>query len=166
MRGDKKYCRRPKQVAASARLSSGLSCGQGAPMVLLPLYDVDPLEGKTTPFVTYGLIAINVIVGIAVFSLSRTPTRPCLTLSAWSLRLRRANSRAWVCFRAIWLCSARCSYTSAGCISSATCGSFGYSATTSRMRSVTCGSWYSIFCAALAHRPCLFSAHPISPRLW
>ena len=38
-------------------------------MALLPLYDVDPLEGKTTPFVTYGLIAINVIVGIVVFSL-------------------------------------------------------------------------------------------------
>ena len=38
-------------------------------MVLLPLYDVDPLEGKTTPFVTYGLIAINVIIGIVVFSL-------------------------------------------------------------------------------------------------
>ena len=40
-------------------------------MVLLPLYDVDPLEGKTTPFVTYGLIAINVIVGIVGLQPSR-----------------------------------------------------------------------------------------------
>jgi membrane associated rhomboid family serine protease len=31
-------------------------------MVLLPLYDVDPLEGKTTPYVTYGLIAANLLV--------------------------------------------------------------------------------------------------------
>ena len=55
-------------------------------MALLPLYDVDPLEGKTTPFVTYGLIAINVIVGIVVFSLPPEPMRPCFTLSVWSRR--------------------------------------------------------------------------------
>jgi membrane associated rhomboid family serine protease len=38
-------------------------------MALLPLYDVDPLQGKTTPYVNYGLIAANVVVGIVVFSL-------------------------------------------------------------------------------------------------
>ncbi len=31
-------------------------------MVLLPLYDQDPLERNTIPFVTYGLIAVNIAV--------------------------------------------------------------------------------------------------------
>ena len=34
----------------------------GAVTMVLPLYDDDPLEGKTTPYVTYGLIATNMIV--------------------------------------------------------------------------------------------------------
>lgn len=37
--------------------------------MVLPLYDDDPLEGKTTPYVTYGLIATNMIVAVAVFSI-------------------------------------------------------------------------------------------------
>lgn len=40
-----------------------------APMTFVPLYDNDPAEGKTIPVVTYGLIAINAIVSIAIFSL-------------------------------------------------------------------------------------------------
>jgi membrane associated rhomboid family serine protease len=40
-----------------------------ATMVMIPLYDVDPLEGKTTPYVTYGLIATNTIVSVVLFSL-------------------------------------------------------------------------------------------------
>jgi membrane associated rhomboid family serine protease len=35
----------------------------------IPLYDDDPLEGNTTPYVTYGLIATNIIVAVAVFSI-------------------------------------------------------------------------------------------------
>jgi rhomboid family protein len=31
-------------------------------MVILPLYDKDPLERDTVPFVTYGLIAVNLLV--------------------------------------------------------------------------------------------------------
>ena len=37
--------------------------------MVIPLYDDDPLEGKTTPYVTYGLIATNIIVAVAVFSI-------------------------------------------------------------------------------------------------
>jgi membrane associated rhomboid family serine protease len=37
--------------------------------MVLPLYDIDPLEGKTTPVVTYGLIAVNVVIAAAMFSL-------------------------------------------------------------------------------------------------
>lgn len=36
--------------------------------MVLPLYDDDPLEGKTTPYVTYGLIATNIIIAIVTFS--------------------------------------------------------------------------------------------------
>jgi membrane associated rhomboid family serine protease len=42
-----------------------------ATMVLLPLYDNDPLEGKTRPYVTYGLIAVNISIAIFTFSLPR-----------------------------------------------------------------------------------------------
>lgn len=35
--------------------------------MVMPLYDIDPLEGKSTPYVTYGLIAINLLVSICVF---------------------------------------------------------------------------------------------------
>ena len=31
-------------------------------MVLVPLYDKDPLERDTVPYVTYGLIALNFLV--------------------------------------------------------------------------------------------------------
>jgi membrane associated rhomboid family serine protease len=40
-------------------------------VVIIPLYDQDPLERKTIPFVTYGLIAINVLVFL--FELTLTP---------------------------------------------------------------------------------------------
>jgi membrane associated rhomboid family serine protease len=43
-----------------------------AVVVIIPLYDEDPLERKMTPFVTYGLIAINVVVFL--FELTLTPT--------------------------------------------------------------------------------------------
>lgn len=35
-------------------------------MVLLPLFDDDPLEGKTRPYVTYGIIVANIVVSIFV----------------------------------------------------------------------------------------------------
>jgi membrane associated rhomboid family serine protease len=41
----------------------------GAATMVMPLYDVDPLEGKTTPYVTYGLIATNIIVAVALFNI-------------------------------------------------------------------------------------------------
>lgn len=34
--------------------------------MVMPLYDIDPLEGKSTPYVTYGLIALNLFVAICV----------------------------------------------------------------------------------------------------
>lgn len=37
--------------------------------MVMPLYDVDPLEGKTMPYITYGLIATNFAVAVAVFGL-------------------------------------------------------------------------------------------------
>ncbi len=37
--------------------------------MVLPLYDDDPLEGKTVPYVTYGLIATNMVVAVAIFSI-------------------------------------------------------------------------------------------------
>ncbi|MGP0060906.1 MAG: rhomboid family intramembrane serine protease [Beijerinckiaceae bacterium] len=37
-------------------------------MVLMPLYDIDPLEGKTRPYVTYGLIAANMLVAVGVLT--------------------------------------------------------------------------------------------------
>jgi len=37
--------------------------------MVLPLYDIDPLEGQTTPIVTYGLIAVNIAIAVAMFSL-------------------------------------------------------------------------------------------------
>ena len=46
--------------------ANGNSSGPGAVMVL-PLYDVDPLEGRTTPYVTYGLIATNIMIAVVVF---------------------------------------------------------------------------------------------------
>jgi membrane associated rhomboid family serine protease len=39
-------------------------------MVMLPLYDLDPLEGKTTPYVNYGIIAACVAVSIVVLTAS------------------------------------------------------------------------------------------------
>jgi membrane associated rhomboid family serine protease len=41
-------------------------------VVIVPLYDQDPLERKTVPFVTYGLIAINVLVFLFELSLTAT----------------------------------------------------------------------------------------------
>jgi membrane associated rhomboid family serine protease len=43
-----------------------------AVLVIIPLYDEDPLERKMTPFVTYGLIAIN--FAVFLFGLTLTPT--------------------------------------------------------------------------------------------
>src|SRR6516165_6606480 len=43
-----------------------------AVLVIIPLYDEDPLERKMTPFVTYGLIAIN--FAVFLFELTLTPT--------------------------------------------------------------------------------------------
>jgi membrane associated rhomboid family serine protease len=43
-----------------------------AVVVIIPLYDEDPLERKFVPFVTYGLIAINILVFL--FELTLTPT--------------------------------------------------------------------------------------------
>jgi membrane associated rhomboid family serine protease len=37
--------------------------------MVLPLYDVDPLEGKTKPYVTYGLIATNIAISAVTFGL-------------------------------------------------------------------------------------------------
>jgi membrane associated rhomboid family serine protease len=37
-------------------------------MVLMPLYDVDPLEGKTRPYVTYGLIVVNLLISAFVLT--------------------------------------------------------------------------------------------------
>ena len=30
--------------------------------MVIPIYDMDPLEGKSVPFVTYGLMAVNILV--------------------------------------------------------------------------------------------------------
>ncbi len=38
--------------------------------MVIPLYDSDPLEGKTRPYVTYSIIATNVLVGIVLLSIS------------------------------------------------------------------------------------------------
>lgn len=37
-------------------------------MVMLPLYEIDPPEGKTRPYVTYGLIALNISVSLFVLT--------------------------------------------------------------------------------------------------
>lgn len=34
--------------------------------MVIPIYDIDPLEGKSVPYVTYGLIVANVVVFLAV----------------------------------------------------------------------------------------------------
>jgi membrane associated rhomboid family serine protease len=34
--------------------------------MVIPIYDTDPLEGKTVPYVTYGLMAANIVVFLAV----------------------------------------------------------------------------------------------------
>jgi hypothetical protein len=41
--------------------------GRAATMVI-PLYDVDPIEGWTKPYVTYGLIATNMLVAVCVLT--------------------------------------------------------------------------------------------------
>ena len=135
-------------------------------MVLLPLYDVDPLEGKTTPYVTYGLIAINVIVGIAVFSLPADTYKTLLNVIGLVPAIEtRELPRLGLFPRDLALFSAMFLHV-------------GWLHLVSNM-------WFLwifgdniedalghlrfllfISCAALPHRPCLFSAHPISPRLW
>jgi membrane associated rhomboid family serine protease len=37
--------------------------------MVIPLYDIDPLRGDTKPYVTYGLIAANIIVALVVLSI-------------------------------------------------------------------------------------------------
>jgi membrane associated rhomboid family serine protease len=37
--------------------------------MVLPIYDIDPLEGKSVPYVTYGLMAANIVVFLAVLVL-------------------------------------------------------------------------------------------------
>ena len=38
--------------------------------MVIPLYDDDPLEGKMTPYITYGLVAANILAAIATLGLS------------------------------------------------------------------------------------------------
>ena len=38
--------------------------------MVIPIYDKDPLEGSGVPFVTYGLMAINIVVFFLEMSLS------------------------------------------------------------------------------------------------
>jgi len=51
--------------------------------MVIPLYDVDPIEGWTKPYVTYGLIATNMLVAVCVL------TQPHATyqsiVSVWAL---------------------------------------------------------------------------------
>ena len=39
-------------------------------MVIVPLYDKDPLERDTVPYVTYGLIAANVLIFLCELGLA------------------------------------------------------------------------------------------------
>jgi membrane associated rhomboid family serine protease len=50
--------------------------------MVIPLYDSDPLEGKSTPYVTYGLMAANISIGAALILASQATREALLDLFA------------------------------------------------------------------------------------
>jgi rhomboid family protein len=50
--------------------------------MVIPLYDRDPLEGKSTPYVTYSLMAANIFVGAALIFASQAAREALLDVFA------------------------------------------------------------------------------------
>ena len=107
---------------------------------MIPLRDVIP--SRTTPYITVTIIVLNALAWFFELSLPRDVLPRFLQVYGVvpaRLHARRRSSR-------------RCSCTAAGCTSSATCGTCGSSATTSRIASATAASSSSTCCAASPRR--------------
>ncbi len=60
--------------------------------MVIPLYDSDPLEGQSTPYVTYSLIAANISIGLVVILASQGTREALLSLFALEPAFELRNS--------------------------------------------------------------------------